>query len=42
MTDNKRTLEEQTFLKFHLFKTPILENGSKIGYYAIEYDLDFE
>lgn len=27
---------------FHLFKTPILKQNDKIGYYALEYDEEFE
>ena len=33
---------EQTFLGFHLFKTPILKQNNEIGYYALEYDNNFE
>lgn len=32
----------KTTLGFHLFKTAILKNNDKIGYYALEYDENFE
>ncbi|WP_313377165.1 hypothetical protein [Chishuiella sp.] len=32
----------KTTLGFHLFKTSILKNNEKIGYYALEYDENFE
>ena len=28
-------------LKFHLFKTSIFKNGKEVGYFALEYDYDF-
>lgn len=40
--DLNNILYQKSLLKFHLFKTPILENNNEIGYYAIEYDLNFE
>ena len=40
--DLNNILYQKSLLKFHLFKTPILENNNEISYYAIEYDLNFE